>query len=266
MCVKYGFICAILSCIACAPSPDTASDRLYWAEVDIPPAPEVTEALLATGAQVYQSSCASCHGITGRGDGTDASTLTTKPRDFAFALFKLRSTDGFPTDADLYRSITVGFPAYGMPSNDHLGTEERWALVHHVKSLIHTIAPDKSLEPGTPIVMPKPKKYTQASINLGKVLYNKMSCAFCHGPKGDVSPSMALVDAQGNPIRPRNFRDGPETFKGGGRPEDIVRILMTGLAGTPMQPFGRIGSDNEELWDVAHYVHYLATTPKEDTP
>ena len=30
----------------------------------------------------YQTFCAKCHGDTGKGDGSGAATLTTKPRDF----------------------------------------------------------------------------------------------------------------------------------------------------------------------------------------
>lgn len=256
---------ALLTLSACAPT-DTAPDPLRWIEVEVPPAPEITDALRNVGTGVYGESCTSCHGDQGRGDGTEIAPLATPPRDFSLALFKLRSTEGFPSDSDLYRSITVGFPPYGMPAFDSLPSNERWALVHHIKSLIQTAAPTKSLHPGAPIKMPPPKKYNQRSIDLGKVLYDKNGCAFCHGAKGDAKATIPLMDAQGNSIQPRNFREGLEHFKSGGQPEDIVRILMTGIEGTPMQSIARTGSDNAQLWDIAHYVHFLATSPEEESP
>lgn len=264
---KGSVLCALfLSAIACSPKAPDTPDRLYWAEVEVPPSPEVNDSLLQTGATVFASSCASCHGEEGRGDGVQVSTLTTHPRDFSLALFKLRSTDGFPSDADLYRTITVGFPAYGMPSTEVLSPEDRWALVYHVKSLVHAASPSTSLQPGTPITIPEARKYNQRSIDLGKVLFDRMGCALCHGSKGSGGVSIPLVDAQGNPITPRKFSDGLETFKAGGRPEDIVRILMTGMAGTPMPSYAKTGADNEQLWDLAHYIHDLATSPDMDSP
>ena len=93
-----------------------------------------------------------------------------------------------------------------------------------------------------------------------------MACAYCHGANGDLGSTVPLLDAQGNTIYPRNFLDGPTAFKAGGRPEDIARILVTGMTGTPMQPYTSIGTNNEHLWDVANYVYYLSTLPKEDAP
>lgn len=268
--LKYGFICALgLACIACSPTyaPDLSTgDRLLWAEVHVPPTPVVSDGLLSTGARVFQETCVACHGENGHGDGPEVSALTAPPRDFSLALFKLRTTTTFPSDTDLYRSITVGFPAYGMPANETLSPEDRWALVYHVKALVQVADEARALETGAVINLPPAKEYSQRSIDLGKILYNKMACALCHGAKGEASATMALVDAQGNSIQPRNFQAGPETFKGGGRPEDIVRILMTGMAGTPMQSYARIGTDNQQLWDLAHYVHYLATNTEKESP
>ena len=140
-------------------SPIEDSDRLYWAKIEVPDAP--TSPL--DGASTYQMHCASCHGDTGRGDGPNVASLTIPPRDFSLTMFKLRSTRGFPTDADLYRSISVGFPAYGMPAFDTLTPEERWGLVEHVKTLIQQAAPNRSITPGTPIVMPDALPYKQSS-------------------------------------------------------------------------------------------------------
>lgn len=256
----------LLPLLACTPSipVEPEPDRLYWADIHPGPSPEVTEEFIKQGKILFEHNCVKCHGQTGQGDGLTLETIVVPPRDFSLGQFKLRSTNGFPSDLDFFRTITVGFPQYNMPANDHLSEDERWALVHYVKSLIQTAAPQLSQEAGAPIHLPSSKPYTQASIDLGKVYFNKMGCAYCHGSDGLANTEITLKDAQGHSIKPRNFQDGLEYFKGGGRPEDIVRILMTGMTGTPMQPYGRIGADNQELWDVAHYVHSIATASKKD--
>ncbi|MBI4560493.1 MAG: cytochrome c, partial [Candidatus Rokubacteria bacterium] len=98
----------------------------------IPPAsPE----LLALGKRVYEKQCAACHGFDGRGEGEAAYLLYPKPRDFTAGKFALVSTwDRVPTDEDLFRTISRGMPGSAMPSWAHLSEEERWGLVHYLKS------------------------------------------------------------------------------------------------------------------------------------
>ncbi|MFP6661816.1 MAG: c-type cytochrome, partial [Myxococcota bacterium] len=48
---------------------------------------------VAAGKLLFETNCASCHGLTGKGDGPVGAVLTPKPRDFAKAEFKF-DTDG----------------------------------------------------------------------------------------------------------------------------------------------------------------------------
>ncbi len=141
---------AALACLTAAGATDTAApkldvteqgrvlaeQRLRWlAAASGIEKMEETPELLALGRKTYEQRCVSCHGLTGRGNGPAAPYLRTKPRDFPRNEFKLRTTLYFPTDEDLFRTITVGFPAYGMPEFDYLSVEQRWALVAYVKQL-----------------------------------------------------------------------------------------------------------------------------------
>ena len=69
-------------------------------------------------------------------------------------------------------------------------------------------------------------------------------------------PSAAtLTDDQNRPILPYNFHDG-RRFKCGTTDEDLYRIFMTGLDGTPMPSW----SDNikpDEAWDLVFYLRSL---------
>jgi len=70
-----------------------------------------------------------------RGDGPAAKFMGSPPRDFADGLYKLRSRTGFPSGADLYRTISAGVVAAGMPAMAHLSSDERWMLVAEVLRL-----------------------------------------------------------------------------------------------------------------------------------
>lgn len=46
------------------------------------PVPPATKEELASGKKVFTTICASCHGLSGKGDGPAAAALPTKPADF----------------------------------------------------------------------------------------------------------------------------------------------------------------------------------------
>ncbi len=56
------------------------------------------------GRAIYQHYCEACHGVTGRGDGPDASLMVTRPRDLRSGFLARYSTD------DLVRRIRSGVP------------------------------------------------------------------------------------------------------------------------------------------------------------
>jgi high-affinity iron transporter len=79
--------------------------------------------LLARGAEVYRSSCASCHGDLGLGNGPAAAGLDPAPANLADGA-ALR--DASPLD--FYRRITIGVAGTAMPSYEGtLTADDRWA-------------------------------------------------------------------------------------------------------------------------------------------
>ena len=98
----------------------------------MPTAPEHAPDL-ARGSQIYQSQCASCHGVSGRGDGPAGLQLSPAPIDF---------TDKDRADQrsvmSLYEAISQGVNGTAMASfADHLTLEDRWALAYFVGSLAY---------------------------------------------------------------------------------------------------------------------------------
>ena len=100
-------------------------DRLIDA-YDLPTLPD-RQPDLARGAALYDTACASCHGLTGQGDGPAGAGLDPPPSDFHDAeRMAQRGVYG------LYNTITLGVDGTGMASYAHLSEDDRWALAYHV--------------------------------------------------------------------------------------------------------------------------------------
>jgi len=83
---------------------------------------------IATGAGLYRTHCAACHGATGAGDGPAGRSLPRPPADLR-APHTAQHTAG-----DLFWWISQGIsqmPAFG----DRLTVEERWDLVNFLRAL-----------------------------------------------------------------------------------------------------------------------------------
>ncbi len=107
--------------------------------VAVPSAPPKTGDLVARGRRVYHDAeCSKCHGDRGRGDGPSApgmkddwgwpirpSDLTWRPLQRGSAL------------EEIYLTIATGLSGTPMPSyGDSLDSQEIWALVHYLESLV----------------------------------------------------------------------------------------------------------------------------------
>ena len=110
----------------------------------LPPAFRPTSpASVAAGKIVFTTSCASCHGPTGRGDGpqtTDPKFVNdngTKaiPRNLTAGVYK-----GGGEKANLYARLMIGIPGTPMPAGTTLTAEQLDDLLNYVLSL-----------PGTPV-------------------------------------------------------------------------------------------------------------------
>ncbi|MBT8126153.1 MAG: cytochrome c/FTR1 family iron permease [Gammaproteobacteria bacterium] len=72
---------------------------------------------------LFESDCASCHGVSGHGDGPLAKGMEPQPGDFHDL-----SRQYTRSIYDLYNTITLGVPETPMVSFAHLSEEQRWAL------------------------------------------------------------------------------------------------------------------------------------------
>jgi mono/diheme cytochrome c family protein len=215
----------------------------------------------------YRRYCIGCHGPLGDGNGEVAQWLDPpmwpKPRDFQLGIFKCRSTltGTLPTDQDLYDAIGRGFDRSAMPIWNVFTKQERVDLVAYVKHFSPRFVSEK---PGTPIQIPPEPEITAERIKNGREVFGRVQCWKCHGVEGQANgPSAStLQDDLSRPIAAFNFTDGSRP-KCGSTDQDIYRIFMTGLDGTPMPSF----ADNikpDEAWDLVFYLRTLMAQPSKE--
>jgi mono/diheme cytochrome c family protein len=213
------------------------------------------------GKQLYFRYCWGCHGFRGDGNGENAPYLNILPRNFVAAAFKCRSTPTgtLPTDEDLFNAIDRGFNNSNMPSWITLTDQNRVDLISFIKTLSPRWKSDKA---GTPITVPPEPKLTVESIKHGQELFQKLECWKCHGQEGygDGPSASTLTDSNDQPIRPYNFAAGSR-FKCGSTNQDLYKIFITGVDGTPMPSFADVVKP-EEAWDLVHFLRTLQVTHK----
>lgn len=222
------------------------------------------------GKQLYYRYCWGCHGFRGDGNGENwlptgsfpyEPYLNIQPRNFVAGTFKCRSTPTgtLPTDQDLYNTLVRGLNNSNMPSWITLTTQNRADLVAFIKTFSIRWKNDK---PGDPINVPPEPKLTAESIKHGQELFQKLECWKCHGQEGfgDGPSASTLTDSNDQPIRPYNFAAGSR-FKCGATNQDLYKIFMTGLDGTPMPSFADVIKP-DDAWDLVHFLRTLQVTHK----
>jgi cytochrome c oxidase cbb3-type subunit 2 len=208
------------------------------------------------GRQLYFRYCWGCHGPHGNGMGENEPWVTPQPRNFVAAVFKCRSTPTgtLPLDSDLFNTLKRGFNFTNMPSWAALTDQNRADLVAFIK----TFSPRwKSEKPGDPIQIPPEPTLTIGSIKHGQELFQKLECWKCHGQegRGDGPSASTLTDSNDQPIRPYDFTSDNRS-KCGRTNQDLYKIFMTGVDGTPMPSFADVVKP-EDAWDLVHFLRTL---------
>jgi cytochrome c oxidase cbb3-type subunit 2 len=200
--------------------------------------------------------------VKGDGMGENEPWVDPKPRDFTLGIFKCRSTPtgSLPLDEDLFDTIGRGLNTTAMPSWAPLTPQNRADLVAYIKTFSPRFTNEKA-DPPIPNAPETPN--TAASVERGETLYQvTLKCFQCHGATGNADgPSAAtLRDDKDQPIVPYNFRRGSR-FKCGSTNQDLYRIFMTGLDGTPMPSFADYLKP-DQAWDLVHYLRKLQADGK----
>lgn len=105
--------------------------------------PQKSGESVTRGAAIYKTTCAPCHGLTGKGDGVqdqkNADGTPTRPRDFTRGIFK-----GGRDFAQLFHRVWIGMPGSPMPaSNSDLKPNQVADVLQYVLSLSSEAAQSK---------------------------------------------------------------------------------------------------------------------------
>jgi cytochrome c oxidase cbb3-type subunit 3 len=152
---------------------------------------------IAEGRQAFESRCAGCHGLDGRGSER-APDVATRPS------VQRR------TDADLFKIIQRGMPAAGMPSFATLDSSRINALVSYLRLL--------QGKTGGAKVAGDPQK--------GKALfYGKARCADCHMMDGAGGYIASDLSSYGRTRAPDEIRDAiTKPGRDGGTSRGVVAV------------------------------------------
>ena len=222
------------------------------------------------GKYVFERNCLVCHGARGDGTGELADKLTPRPRSFREGMFKFRTTPfgTLPTDDDLRRVIKGGLSGTAMGLFNQLSDDEVSSVIEYVKSFSRRWR--KAENYGTPMKLAAAPNWLAEPehIGKGKVLF-ATHCATCHGADADGKGAAAasLKDIWNLPAQPSDLRR--PHLRCGDRPEDIFRVLATGLNGTPMLSF-ETTITAEQRWEIIAWIFKIkipdGPAPKEPAP
>lgn len=123
--------------------PDTSNtpEVLSIQESRLVPAADVkklsqpTDSLIEVGKKIFQTTCVSCHGTDGKGDGPASTGLNPKPRNFT-------SKDGWvngPKLTSIYETLQEGIKGSAMVAYQQFSPTEKFALAHYIRT---TFVPD----------------------------------------------------------------------------------------------------------------------------
>lgn len=259
-----------------APSaaPAQSEAPVLVAQVDSPPPaaqPQVVNTIHLPDRSViqglYVQHCAACHGLDGRGDGPAADQLYPRPRDFVESPFRFAPQGGGEQVLieAIERSISLGVPRSSMPGFKGVLTESEIAgLARYTVALRAESTAQPAVVASFDVGSQPPT--TPGLISRGKELYVSLGCVACHGESGhgDGPSSRGLVDSVRRPVRPADLTTG--LFKGGQTPEDLARVILAGIPGTPMAAFEPAlvkqnpdGSKNlTDAWALVAYIGSLS--------
>ena len=175
------------------------------------------------GAQLYSDKCAPCHGVTGQGDGPQASKLPN-----AVTAIGIANVARQASPATWFNVVTNGnLDRFMPPFGSSLSDAQRWDVLSYVYSLS---IPDQTLADG-------------------KALFQQ-ACASCHGNlgKGDGEKAASLTKPM------KNFTD--QATMASLSANDLVDVINNGSA--PNMPAYASQLSEDQRWALTAYLRGLS--------
>jgi mono/diheme cytochrome c family protein len=101
------------------------------AAVDLDLVKNPTPEFIAKGKELFSSTCKSCHGDNGLGDGPAGAMLNPKPRNF-------HETTGWINGRNIdqmYKTVQEGIKGSGMSAYEYIPAADRFAILSYIRTL-----------------------------------------------------------------------------------------------------------------------------------
>jgi cytochrome c oxidase cbb3-type subunit 2/cytochrome c oxidase cbb3-type subunit I/II len=201
---------------------------------DSPPVPSTAPvlyehadpALVGRGERLFRENCASCHGISGHGDGSGADGLFPRPANLSMVEYSAPR---------LSHILWNGIPGSAMPRWNRLGAKDLEAVATYVWTI--EAGRDRGASPDISV------------IEQGRDLY-RQNCTGCHGMEGRGNGPAAAAVAPG----PTNFHEE--------RPAKAhaLQVVKDGVPGTAMPPW-EVQMTDAQREAVVAYIESLYEGP-----
>ncbi|MCX7834542.1 MAG: cytochrome c [bacterium] len=112
---------------------------------------------ITLGKQLYRTNCAGCHGLEGKGDGPKSAKLNPKPRNLQSEKLKNGSS---PLKLEMTLKNGLG----AMPDFSEMSEEERFAIVHYIRTLMTNPEADAWTAATRPIENTQPRTNTSSAV------------------------------------------------------------------------------------------------------
>ena len=196
----------------------------------------------------------------GDGNGENAVWLRSQAARLHLATFKCRSTPTgtLPTDQDLFNTIARGLTNSNMPIWNTFTKQQRADLVAYIKTFSPRWEKEKA---GDPIKIPAEPAVTMESICSRQELCSRSWSAgsvTARKEKATVRRLQLSPIARISPFGRINFARAGMTPASSAvsTNQDIYKIFMTGVDGTPMPSFADMIQPND-AWDLVHFLRTL---------
>ena len=85
---------------------------------------------IAKGKTLFETTCVSCHGNEGKGDGIAGKTLNPPPRNFTV----LTGWKNGPKISQIFKTLQEGIPNSAMAQFNNIPVEDRFCLIHYIRT------------------------------------------------------------------------------------------------------------------------------------
>jgi mono/diheme cytochrome c family protein len=132
-------------------------------KTDVTALSQPSDELAAKGMLLFNTTCISCHGADGKGDGVAGASLNPRPRNFT-------NSSGWVNGSkisEIFKTLSEGVPGSAMVAFDTFTPEQKFALAQYIRKTFITNPPSDTKE--DLIALGQIYKLTEGAQNPGQI-------------------------------------------------------------------------------------------------